>query len=75
MYLRKYQEESTNVSRVSVSLFAPGSPHFGQSVVIHSVAWSSGEQQTVQNVESQVQKGKRILWTRLLTLLGIFLDT
>ena len=39
---RKYQDESTNVSIVSVSRRA-APPHFGQVVLTHSVAAASGD--------------------------------
>src|SRR5215472_11551422 len=41
-YRRKYHDESTNVSIVSVSRVA-GPPHFGHSVLTQSAAAASGE--------------------------------
>jgi hypothetical protein len=41
-YLRKYHEESTNVSMVSVSRLA-GCPQLGQGVEIQSSAANSGD--------------------------------
>src|SRR5580704_19650270 len=41
-YRRKYQDESTKVSMVSVSRLA-GPPHFGHSVLTQSVAAASGD--------------------------------
>src|SRR5262245_23300500 len=46
---RKYQEESTNVSIVSVSRRA-GPPHFGQVVFTNSLTWASGESPRPLNV-------------------------
>ena len=40
--LKKYQEESTNVSMVSVSRFA-GLPHFGQETFTQSLAPPRGD--------------------------------
>lgn len=50
-YLKKYQDESTNVSIVSVSRWA-SCPHFGHATFSQSWAWSRGDFPLVTRLSS-----------------------